>query len=116
MSRTSRLARRARRIALAAAGALCLASTAASPALAVPADYAGPGVTHALTTTQQATTNGDSPADRVAAPTIVQPVPVSRPDRTPVLPIVLAGLAVLVALAGGAEMLAQRRTPRPRLN
>ena len=68
---------------------------------------------------------GDSPVDfpgasRAPATPPTPPIEVVRPERTIVrddtaeLPIVLAGLALLVALAGGAQLLRQRRTLQTR--
>jgi hypothetical protein len=69
---------------------------------------------------------GDTPVDfpgasRAPETQPTPPIEIVRPERTivrddaPVLPIVLAGLALLIALAGGAMVLAQRRTLRARV-
>jgi hypothetical protein len=56
---------------------------------------------------------GDTPADFPSVQSA--PVQVGAPSRTiadddvPVLPIILVALALLVALAGGAQIVAQRR-------
>jgi hypothetical protein len=59
---------------------------------------------------------GDTPADFGKPVSLPQTVEIVKPERTiirdtdPALPIVLSGLALLVALAGGAQVLANRRT------
>jgi hypothetical protein len=61
---------------------------------------------------------GDTPADFGKVVSVPQPIEIVRPERTiirdvdPVLPIVLSGVALLVALAGGLQTLSQRRALR----
>jgi hypothetical protein len=131
-----------RRLVAATLATLCIPLSASAPALARPADPIGPNT--ATSAVQQPVgdtpadfgkspvvpdpTAGDSPSDYTSAsrdresqPTL--PVQIVRPthtivrDSNPTLPIILAGLALMIALAAGVQMLAQRRAaPQARVH
>lgn len=88
---------------------LCLPLSASAPALARPADWPVPDTA----APQQKV--GDTPADFGKDVSVPQYVEVVKPERTiirdavPALPIVLSGMALLVALLGAA---AARRSAR----
>jgi hypothetical protein len=134
MSTTSRTLSRRRRVLAGAVAALCISLSASGPALARPADAVVPKAA-----VHQSTRIGDTPADfgkhvvvpqpkagdtpvdfpgasRAPQAQPAPPVQIVQPERTivrdaqPALPVILGGLALLIALAGAAQMLAQRRT------
>ena len=130
-----------RRLVAATLATLCIPLSASAPALARPADSFVPDT--ATSAVQQKV--GDTPADFgksavVPSPKVgdtpvnypgarrapesrpTPPVQIVRPTRTvvressPALPIILAGLALMIALVAGVQMLAQRRTLHARVH
>ena len=118
---------------------LCLPLSASAPALARPADWPVPDTAapqqkvgdtpadfgkSAVVPSPKA---GDTPADHPGASRAPEsqpapPVQIVRPthtvvrDSNPVLPIILGGLALMIALAAAVQMFAQRRALQTRVH
>ena len=130
-----------RRLIAATLASLCLPLSVSAPALARPAD--GPAPDGAASAVQQKVGDtpadfgksavvpspraGDTPADYPGASRAPEsqpapPVQIVRPtheivrDSTPALPIILAGLALMIALAAAVQMFLQRRALQTRVH
>jgi hypothetical protein len=132
VSRLSTPFRQRRALAAAALAAVAIPLSASTPAIARPVDAVSPAASHAYKPKHNtpgdfgtrpvavAPKAGDTPVDFPGASRAPQaapqpPIQVVRPERTiirddnPTLPLILAGLALLVALSGGVQVLSQRR-------
>jgi hypothetical protein len=130
-----------RRLIAATLATLCLPLSAAAPALARPADsFVGDTTASAVqqkvgdtpadfgkSVVVPSPKAGDTPSDYPGASRAPEsqpapPVQIVRPthtivrDSNPALPIILAGLALMIALAAAVQMLAQRRALQTRVH